>query len=143
MLHLKVKVIDSTGDATKQVTKAILAKNFGNALFEQVDLFLNGVNLCQAANMYHYQAYLEDLLYRFPSSIDTGNLSNKEPQFVIADRVYDLYFRLHLPICSQDRLMINGMPMVFKFTRSSLKFPVWAATDTDAETYKAKVEIKY
>ncbi|XP_015789088.1 uncharacterized protein F54H12.2-like [Tetranychus urticae] len=140
MLHLKVKIIDSTGEATKQVVKAKMAKNFANALFEQVDLFLNGVNLSQANNMYHYQAYLEELLYRFPSEIDVGNASRREAQFVTPDRQYDFYFKLHLPICQQDRLMINAIPMVFKFTRSLSTFPVWAAAASDTETYKTKID---
>lgn len=139
MVHLKVTISDSLNNPTKQATAAMIAKNFGNALFEQVDLFLNGVNLSQASNMYHYQSFLEDLLYQFPSEMDQGNHSKKEPQFVVPDRTYDLYFRLHLPICQQDRLMINGVPMVFKFTRSSETFPVWAATDADKEVYRAKI----
>ncbi|XP_053207030.1 uncharacterized protein F54H12.2-like [Panonychus citri] len=139
MLHIKVQVIDSTNEPTKNAVKAMMARNFGNALFEQVDLFLNGVNLCQASNMYHYQAFLEDLLYKFPNPVDTGNLSKKEPQFVVASRTYDLFFRLHLPICQQDRLMVNGIPMVFKLTRSPLTFPVWATTEADTETYKTKI----
>lgn len=140
MLHLKVIVTDSTGSATKHTLKALMTKNFGNALFEQIDIFLNGVNLSQASNMYHYQSFIEELLYRFPSQIDQGNFSKKEMEFVVADRTYDLYFRLHLPICQQDRLMINGVPMVFKFTQSPSTFPVWAATAADKETYRFKIE---
>ncbi|XP_015781335.1 uncharacterized protein F54H12.2-like [Tetranychus urticae] len=140
MLHLKVIVTDDTGEATKHSLQAEMAKNFGNALFEQIDLFLNGVNLSQASNMYHYQAFLEEILFRFPSQIDQGNYSKKEGSFVVPNRVYDLYFRLHLPICQQDRLLINGVPMVFKFTRSTPTFPVWASTVADTNTYKAKIE---
>ena len=110
--------------------------NFANALFEQIDLHLGTVNTSQATNLYHYQSFLEDLLFRHPVKCDIGRYDEQKDLF----GTNDLYFRLHLPMCQQDRLLINGVPLLFKFTRSKETFPL-LTNDTDIKIKISKLAV--
>ena len=69
MVHLSLEVLDANG-AASELARSV--ENFANSLFEQIDFFLGTVNTAQATNMYHYQAYIEDLLFRHPTQADCG-----------------------------------------------------------------------
>ena len=123
MVHCSLEIQDSNGVST-EIAKSV--ENFANSLFEQIDFFLGTINTSQATNMYHYQSYLEDLLFRHPTKADYGRLESAQ---TLRGRV-DLYFRLHLPMCQQDRLLINGVPMIFRFTRSPDNFALHVTPKT-------------
>ncbi|XP_053211513.1 uncharacterized protein F54H12.2-like [Panonychus citri] len=74
--------------------------------------------------MYHYTSYIEDLLFRHPTKAD---ISRYDKSVYIKNNI-ELYFRLHLPMLTQDKLLINGMPLMFIFTRSPRSFPIIAET---------------
>uniref|UniRef100_A0A158P4C9 Uncharacterized protein n=1 Tax=Tetranychus urticae TaxID=32264 RepID=A0A158P4C9_TETUR len=119
MVHINLEVHDKDGKKVKTADiKGV--ENFGNALFDQVDFFIGTVNTSQATNMYHYQSYIENLLFRHPTKADAGRYDTSN---FLKNNV-DLYFRLHLPMCQQDKLLLNGIPLLFRFTRSREKFPL-------------------
>ena len=124
MVHLKFKVVDPNGEVTKKTYKTVA--NFGHALFEQIDFILNNVNTVKSSNMYHYQAFLENLLFKYPSSLDIAmeGTNGKDER--------EMYFNLQIPVCQQDRLLMNGVPIQIFFTRSKKSFPI--QTDTNLVT---------
>ena len=82
---------------------------------EPVDFFLNGVNIAQATNLYHHQAYIEDLLYKPTHPIDIGAGWDKEEELKTRARgKFDLYFRLHNLLCNQDKLLIENIPILLR-----------------------------
>ena len=104
MLHCFIEVLDSTSKPiTTDVVKSV--DNFANSLFEQIDFFLGTVNTSPANNMYHYQAYIEDLLFRYPTKADQSRLDSS----TFLKGKIEVYFRIHLPMFQQDRLLLNGM----------------------------------
>ena len=131
MLHLNFEILDAADiKVTTDVVKGV--ENFGNSLFDQVDFFIGTVNTSQATNMYHYQSYLEDLLFRHPTTADKGRYDSS----VNLKNTMELYFRLHLPMCTQDKLLLNGLPLLFRFTRSKEKFPLLCSSTIE---YKIKI----
>ena len=135
MLHLLVSVQTEDGKSIGDVNKVKPVANFANALFEQIDLFLGSVNTSPANNMYHYQAWLEDELFRYPTHADAGRME-KPDEDRIKTRAFDLFFRLHLPLCEQDKLIMNAVPIAFRFTKSADGF---ALTRSDDMKYKIKI----
>ena len=79
---------------------------------------------------------MEDLLFRHPVKCDIGRYDEQKDLF----GTNDLYFRLHLPMCQQDRLLINGVPLLFKFTRSKETFPL-LTNDTDIKIKISKLAV--
>lgn len=131
MLTIHLDVQDAAGaKVTGDNVKCI--DNFGNSLFEQIDFFLGTINTSQASNSYHYTSYFEDLLFRYPTKAD---VSRYDKSVVVKDDIR-LFFRLHLPMCEQDKLLVNGMPMLFRFVRSPDSFTLIA---TDKVQYKIKI----
>lgn len=122
MVHVQLTLHSGDGSAIPPAKVRSVA-DFANALFEQIDLNLGTVNTSQATNLYHYQAFLEDLLFRHPVKCDIGRYDEQKD---LSGNI-DLYFRLHLPMCEQDRLLVNGVPLLFKFTRSKETFPIITA----------------
>ncbi|XP_053210233.1 uncharacterized protein F54H12.2-like [Panonychus citri] len=137
MLHMNINILKGDSKVVNTTNLVKLVSNFGNALFEQIDLFLGSTNTSLANNMYHYQAYIEDLLYRYPTNIDESFIKNAT--IVSEDKTYELYYRLHLPLCLQDKLLINGIPLVFRFTRSQSTFPLIRMKDGDKENYSIHI----
>ena len=133
MLHLvvSIKTKDNTAITAEAGLQAV--DNFGNSLFEQVDLSLGSVNTVQANNMYHYQAWFEDLFFKHPNNVDSGF---KAPSLLGS---FDLYFRIHSPLCEQDKLLINGVPLLFKFTKNNSGFPL-ILKKGDTNEYKITFE---
>lgn len=130
MVHLVVQIVGKNPANASRFIRPV--ENFGNSLFEQIDLAIGSVNTTQKNNMYHYQAYLEDLVFRPPNNVDSGREADESRSFGLID----LYFRLHLSICEQDKLLINGVPLTFMFTRSTDSFSLYRYDAKDTDTYK-------
>lgn len=137
MLHIVASVVTSNNGRILE-DKVQTVENFGNSLFEQIDLFLGTINTSQANNLYHYQSWFEDTFFRAPNKVDGGRMDGKEKNRIL-NQEFDLYFRIHLPLCEQDKLMLNNMPMTFRFTRSSESFPLIRVDDKDETSYKVKI----
>ncbi|XP_053202583.1 uncharacterized protein LOC128387418 [Panonychus citri] len=136
MLHIHLIVTSKDNKPLTETSKIKAVQNFGNALFEQVDVAIGSVNTVQANNTYHYQAYLEDLFFRHPNQVDSGfHVSEERLQSSV-----DLYFRLHSPLCEQDKLLINGLPLSFRFTKSPDGFALIKTDAADTNNYKIKFD---
>lgn len=129
MVHINLNILDDKGQIVNTENSVKLVSNFGNALFEQIDLILGTTNTSLANNMYHYQAYLENLLYRHPCEAEKG--VHDIETAVVPNKTYELYFRLNVPMCTQDKLLLSGVPIIFKFTRSTTHFPLISNTNTN------------
>ena len=118
-----LSIKDKSNNDLAAVDVVSLEPGFANCLFEQIDFFLNGVNIAQATNLYHHQAYIEDLLYKptHPTDIGAG-WEGEEELNVRAKGKIGLYFRLHNPLCNQDKLLIENIPILLRLTRTGDSF---------------------
>ena len=78
MIYVKAKIVNSDGSNLTATNKVYPIISFGHGLFEQVDFYLGGININQANNLYNYQAFLEELLYRHLNKADAGVMWDKE-----------------------------------------------------------------
>ncbi|XP_015795543.1 uncharacterized protein LOC107371909 [Tetranychus urticae] len=103
-----------------------------------IDLIVGTVNTSQASNRYHYQSWFEDTLFRVKNKIDSGRMDESDSTR-IANGIFDLYFRMHLPLCEQDKLLINAVPISFRFNKSPEGFPLIKTDATDTESYQVQL----
>ncbi|XP_015794211.1 uncharacterized protein F54H12.2-like [Tetranychus urticae] len=124
-VHLLVNTTNGDGTALAADKKVSTIENFGNALFNQIDMILGSINTIKANNTYPYLSYIEDRLFKHRNNSDIGSegYTDQDP------RPCDMYFRLHLPMCTQDKLLINGVPLRFKFSKSLEDFVLMKRTD--------------
>ena len=120
-----------------------VSKNFGNALFEQLDFQLNGVNINVSNNLYHYQSFIEDLFYRHKTAAEIGNLIEDDyfVKFKTREKVFDLYFRIHISIAQQNNLLLNAVPINIKLIRAPDSFLLKDETGTGAKIDLSKISI--
>jgi hypothetical protein len=141
VIYVKAKIVKEDGTNISTTIKPI--KAFANALFEQVDFYLGPININQANNLYNYQSFIEELVYRHPNKADSGLMWDDETEIekrTASSKSFDLYFRLQNSMCQQDKLLVNGVPITIRFTRSSDAFClIRDATDT---TTKPKIKIE-
>ena len=139
-LSVQASIRDKDGKELAAVDVVSLEPGFANCLFEQADFFLNGVNIAQATNLYHHQAYIEDLLYKPPHPIDIGaGWDTEEELKTRAKGKFDLYFRLHNRLCNQDKLLIGNVPILLRLTRNSDSFGLTVPAGTTTTKYSLKL----
>ena len=132
-----LSIKNKNGTALADTDIVSIEPGFANCLFEQVDFFVNGVNIAQATNLYHHQAYIEDLLYKPPHPIDIGAGWDKEEELKArAKGKIGLYFRLHNPLCNQDKLLIENVPILLRLTRNGDSFGLRVPADATVTEYK-------
>jgi hypothetical protein len=133
MIHI-VGTIQKGNAALATTDDAHPCTGMANALFQQVEFYLNGVNISPSNNLYHYQAYLEDLLFRHPSEIDHGSLmiENEPTLKAIAKKEFDLFFRIHVPLSRQNSLLLSGIPMLIRLRRNPPYFGLVTASKDHA-----------
>ncbi|XP_074604008.1 uncharacterized protein F54H12.2-like [Brevipalpus obovatus] len=140
MIHIKCSILDGSGKLKKDET-VVPVNGFSASLFEQVDFMLNGVNVSQANNLHHYQSFLEELLYRHPNSCDEAGMwcDDSKRKWRIGKQ-FDMFFRLHNPLTQQDRLMINGVPIVLRLTKSPDGFGLIKDNSQPNEKYSLRID---
>ncbi|XP_074596434.1 uncharacterized protein F54H12.2-like [Brevipalpus obovatus] len=99
---------------------------FANALFEQIQFYLNGVNIAPSNNLHHYQCFLEDFLFKHPSEVDHGSLMVTQSSTLkgIITKQFDLFFPLHVLIVQQNTSLISGIPIVIRLKRNPTYFGI-------------------
>ena len=139
MVHVKCSIVDSSGNIVAN-DSVMPIEGFSSSLFEQVDVILAGVNVSQANNLHHYQSFLEELLYRHPNRCDEAGLwCGKAERKSRVGKQFDMFFRLHSSLAQQDRLLINGVPITIRMTRSRPGFGLLKVNATATDNFNLKV----
>lgn len=155
-LKLKLKICHDDGSNLKSGDTVVPCNNFCNSLFDHISLELNGKCVTTPGNSYPYRSYFESLL-NFGSESKKGHLTAglftpDEPGkfddltsegFVKRKRflhngVVELSSYLHLDIMSQEKCLLNGISLRFKFYRSKPDFSLMA-TSEDTQSYRIDI----
>jgi len=160
-LHVKAKVTNADGTNIAADAKVAPVNLALHSMFSQCDCFLNGKQVAAADNSYSYRAYIESLL-SFGSDAKEGHLSgalwhadtpstfnvidpaaasknhgfNSRQTFTAQSKLLDLYGRVHSDIFHQDRLLLTGVDLRLKLSRSKDAFVLMGA---QADTYRLVV----
>ncbi|XP_064647463.1 uncharacterized protein F54H12.2-like [Lineus longissimus] len=146
-LYLELKVTKADGTDLEENAKVGPVNNLLYTLFSQIDLSLNGQLVTSANNTYPYRAYIETLLSygeqvkksqlqaglwfadepgKFEkvdtTAADTNSGFKTRAQFIAKSRQLDLFGRLHLDLCHQNRYLLNGVDMKIRLNRTKNTF---------------------
>ena len=141
-LTLTARVVDTRPNKIPMAPECVVAptNNWLHTLFSQVTLYINGKAVNQSHNMYHYKAYLENLLsygtdarktylqgegfYR-DSAAHMDSLDNnlnkgfrQRGELCARSRIVQLKGRLHLDLFNQPHLLLNNTPIRITLDRN-------------------------
>lgn len=137
-------VLTIKGRDKKDLTQAdqvSIVPGFANALWEQVDFFVNGTNIAQASNLYHHQAYIEDLLYKPVHPTDIGAAWDKADSLKTrAKGQFDLFSKLHIPLCNQNKLLIDNVPILLRLTKNGPSFGLQVPASAADTNYSLELQ---
>lgn len=124
-LYLQVTVKDTDGKAP-EADKVSLVELWPQALFRQVDLYLNGTLVTTSSNLYNYAAYISTLL-SFPKDVKDAQVEALEhikgwEVEAGGKNSNETIMRLHLPLCQQPRFIPNGVNINLRLLRASDAF---------------------
>ncbi|XP_020910058.1 uncharacterized protein F54H12.2 [Exaiptasia diaphana] len=164
-LYVKAKVTKPDGTNIDDDAKVGPANLFLNALFVQADVSLNGKLVSSATNTNPYRAYMETTLSYGPAAKNSqltsalfykdraGYLDETDPTKADKDenmglkerynhtkksKSVEMMGRIHEDIFNIDRLMINGVDLRLKLTRSKNEFCL--LSPVDGANFKVVIE---
>jgi len=137
MIHV-VGRVQKGGVALAETDTASVCQGFANALFEQIQFYLNGVNIAPSNNLHHYQCFLEDFLFKHPSDVDHGSLmiDSSSTLSAITKKEFDLFFPLHISLAQQNTLLISGIPIAVRLKRNPAYFGIMGGS----KEYQFKIQ---
>ena len=156
-LYLKAKIVKKDGTATAADAHIGPVNNWMHSLFEQVEVTLGDTIISSATHTYPYRAYIETLAsvgnetketqltsslwYKDTSDHMDGHSSEigeevegneglqERGKHTKESAAVEMVGRLHCDLFSQERLMINKVPIRIKLIRSKDTFSIMAADD--------------
>jgi hypothetical protein len=140
-LLLRVKLVKTDGSdlsSTEQNTLGCVNKLL-HSMFSSLSVSLNGKPFTLHETNYHYKTYLKKLLNYGSDASCTHLVSNlwymdssgelkpnngytTRLQYLGNSQTVELYSRLHADLFNSDRMLINGVDMNIKLTRTSEAF---------------------
>jgi hypothetical protein len=158
-IHMSVrgKLVGRDGSALESTDSTTVVNNLLHSLFSQCNVSLNGVSVSSSKDFYNYRAYLETILtyghdvshshltnaFWYP---DEGDFSAHNPPNEATNRGYkhgwkltnnsaeiEMYGRVHGDLFNVPRILLPGVQLQIKFTKSKSDFYVMSAkADTEA-----------
>lgn len=157
LLHLKLKIVKADGTNIDDTDKVGLTNNALHSVFSQVDVNIQQQPTSEVGSNYAYKAYMDTLLQcqnehdlqclMFIKDESGADMDDADPsgknnglflraKYTALSQELDLIGRLHVDVCQQDRLIINGVPINIKLWQSSDRFRVMTSGE---EQYKVKI----
>ena len=158
LLHVKLKVVKANGSDIATSDKTGLTNNPLHSIFSQVDVNLQQHPTSDVGANYAYKAYLDTLLECRSqheldcllfikddplTDMDDGDPSGENnglferEKFTSLSKEIELIGKLHVDLCQQDRLILNGVPLNVKLWQSPNTFRLMAKDTT--ENYKVVI----
>lgn len=159
LIHVKARIIKADGTKMVPATDKDVGpvNNWLHSLFSQVDLYVNQKSVSPQNNTYAYRAYIETLL-NYDDGAKKSHLScalwfDDTPQkmddcenanaglvnrrtFTSDSDYVDMIGHLHVDLCNQDKFMLNGVELRFRFVRSRDVFCIMSKS----EKYKVHID---
>ena len=151
-LHGTCQIVHKDGTPINSDIDFSTVNLFPHSLFSQIDLEIDGVNLCSQDNLYPYKAYLETLLtyghdakfshlttshfvkdtsHHFESGSDGNQGYIIRQKYVTGSKLFDFCINPHIDFLHTPRVLPSGVGMKLKLTRSNDSFSILSKTNTD------------
>lgn len=163
-LHVKAKILKPDGTAVAD-TDIVAFKNHMSTLFRQVDVMLNQKTIAPDTSVNYPYKTLIDVLLNFSHDAKESQLSGelyykdspgrmddvpKNGNGGATDRynlsksggIVSMEGPIHSDICMQDKLILNGVPITFRFHQSSDQFRLICDGTTGYQSEITEVYLK-
>jgi len=142
-LYARAAIVKADGSKLEAGTNIAPVSNWLHSLWSQVDLSLNNTLITQSSSTYPFRAYIENLLSFRKEAKESQLLSNlwikdtadafdtngdesdgftKRKAAAAENRQIDLFGKLHLDMCFQNRYLLNGVKIKLRLIRSKKEF---------------------
>lgn len=140
-LFLQLKVTKADGQDITESVK--LVPLFPHAIFSQVLLYLNGVQISENSSHYGYRAFITALL-SYPKSVKDEQLTvlshwGGKTLSSASESEVDAYTPLFLDLAHQCKLILSGVEIKIHFTRQNDKFSIIRTKSGDQENYRIHI----
>ena len=158
-IHTRIKVVKDDNTTIEKDT-VVPTNLLLHALFQTVDVSLNGTLISSSSNTYPYRAYFETLLNYgqdakqsqlnlagyYVGNIYKGDGKNedlsKRQNTVNDSKTLDLIGKLHDDLFSQNKYLLNGVDVRLRFIRSKDAFALaFKKPTTDKKDYTVKINM--
>lgn len=151
-MHGTCQIVKKDGSNLPDDVDYSIVNLFPHALFSQIDLEIDGINLSSHDNLYPYKAYLETLLsYGFDAKLshlttshfvkdtahnfENGSSGNNgyiaRQKEVKGSRIFDFCINPHIDFFHTSRVLPSDIAMKIKLIRSSDSFSILSNTNDD------------
>ena len=142
-LYVRASIVKANGTTITAQSNVAPVSNWLHSLWSQVDLSLNNTLVTQSNNTYPYRAYIESLLSFGKEAKESQLLSNlwikdtaeafdtnaagnvgftKRKAAAAGSHEIDMFGKLHLDMCFQNRYLLNGIEIKLRLIRSKKEF---------------------
>ena len=151
-MHGTCQIVKKDGSSLPEDVDYSIVNLFPHALFSQIDLEIDGINLSSHDNLYPYKAYLETLLsygsdaklshlttshfvkdtahnFENGSSGNNGYITRRKE--VIGSKLFDFCINPHIDFFHTSRVLPSDISMKIKLIRSSDSFSILSSTSDD------------
>ncbi|CAF2146038.1 unnamed protein product [Rotaria magnacalcarata] len=154
-MYLKGTVVNLDGTAIAAAAAVFPENNFLHTLFSKVEIFLNDQTTAVSTCHYAYRAYLENLLNYDTDTKQTvlqkegffaqPEIAAHQTRFqALTNKTFEVYGNLHTDFTLQPHLLMSGVNVKIRFTRTKPQFHIRAAsTATRDENPYFKIEEVY
>ena len=158
LLYLKLKIVKADGTHLEAEDIVGLTNNPLHSIFSQVDVNVQQHPTTEVGSNYAYKAYLDTLLecrslhdldcqlfVKDEGGLDMGDTDPNgrnnglflRASYTNRSKELELTGRLHVDLCQQDRLILNGVPINIKLWQNSDRFRL--LSKDGAESYKVTI----
>lgn len=131
LLSMKVKIVNSDGTAINGAEQPFPCNYFMNALFSDVTLELNDVQIEGGSSMYHYKSTIESMfnfdddtkrIQLLPAGVASDQKERKK--WSTDSKVFDLVGAIRLDFFNQPKYLLPGVNVRIRLTKSNDHFPL-------------------
>ncbi|CAF2068692.1 unnamed protein product [Rotaria magnacalcarata] len=139
-MYLRGTIVNQDNTAVGAGDDVFLENNFLHTLFSKVEIFLNDQTTAVSTCHYAYRSYLENLLNYDTDTKQTvlqkegffaqPEIAAQQTRFkALTNKTIEVYGNLHTDFTLQPRLLMSGINVKIRFTRTKPQFYVRAETD--------------
>ena len=157
LLSVQLKIVKANGTDIEAISKVGLTNAPLHSIFSQVDFNVQQHPTTETGTNYPYKAYIDTLLnatseheldcqlFEFdnPTNSDITDPSGsnrglfERAKYTSGGKIVDLIGKLHVDICQQGRLLLNGVPLNIKLWQHNNPFRL--AADSAKEAFRVKL----
>ena len=139
-MYLRGTIVNQDNTAVGAGDDVFPENNFLHTLFSKVEIFLNDQTTAVSTCHYAYRSYLENLLNYDTDTKQTvlqkegffaqPEIAAQQTRFkALTNKTIEVYGNLHTDFTLQPRLLMSGVNVKIRFTRTKPQFYVRAETD--------------